>query len=82
VRELKNVIERIVVLETSEALMSEHLPREITAASPRSTAFGSENFILPDTGISLEELEMDLIKQAWTKRTTTRWLQQSCWHNL
>jgi DNA-binding NtrC family response regulator len=72
VRELKNVIERIVVLETSEVLMPEHLPREITAVLPPAPAAGSKRFILPDEGISLDELELDLIKQALEKAQHNR----------
>lgn len=72
VRELKNVIERIVVLETSEALMPEQLPREITANLPISPAAGKTTFILPDEGISLDELEMDLIRQALDKTQNNR----------
>jgi transcriptional regulator with PAS, ATPase and Fis domain len=72
VRELKNVIERIVVLETSETLLPEHLPREITAVSPVLPSVGGKRFILPDEGILLEDLEMDLIKQALDKAQNNR----------
>ena len=72
VRELKNVIERIVVLETSEALRPEHLPQEITAALPLPRAAGGKKFMLPDEGLSLEELEMDLIMQALDKAKNNR----------
>jgi len=64
VRELKNVIERIVVLENTEVIMPEHLPREIfnqpAAAAPRPT----DKFVLPETGVSLDDIEKDLIAQA------------------
>jgi DNA-binding NtrC family response regulator len=62
-RELKNVIERIVVLENVETIMPEHLPAALCkkeSVERRSTA----RFILPNEGISLDELEKDLIQQA------------------
>ena len=64
VREMKNVIERIVVLETSEMIMPEHLPREMGGQLTPSSGAPSSRFILPETGISLDELEKDLIVQA------------------
>lgn len=65
VRELKNVIERLVVLESSDVILPEHLPKEIAAnaALPASRSEGG-GFTLPGTGISLEEVEKDLIRQA------------------
>jgi len=67
VRELRNVIERIVVLETADTVLPQHLPKEILrpdAAAARTTGGG---FTLPDGGLSLEELEKDLIAQALAK---------------
>lgn len=64
IRELRNVIERIVVLERSEYILPEHLPREIL---PDGVFKAQGRFILPDSGISLEELEKDLIVQALQK---------------
>jgi DNA-binding NtrC family response regulator len=67
VRELRNVVERIVVLESVETVLPEHLPKEILrpdAAAAQATGHG---FSLPDGGLSLEELEKDLIAQALAK---------------
>lgn len=64
VRELKNVIERIVVLESVETILPEHLPKEITEGSKTSAPGGNDKFVLPEEGISLEDLERDLIVQA------------------
>jgi DNA-binding NtrC family response regulator len=72
VRELKNVIERIVVLETGQEIMPEHLPREIACSPAPADATGSKRFILPDEGISLDELERDLIMQALEKSKNNR----------
>jgi len=66
-RELKNVVERIVVLENVETILPEHLPSALTKgklAERRQSA----SFILPEEGISLEQLEKNLIEQA-LKRT-------------
>jgi transcriptional regulator with PAS, ATPase and Fis domain len=66
-RELRNVIERIVVLENVETILPEHLPAVLTKREfVERRAPG--RFILPETGISLEQLEKDLIEQA-LKRT-------------
>lgn len=64
VREMKNVIERIVVLETSEMIMPEHLPREMSGQAIPSPSPTSTRFVLPEAGISLDELEKNLISQA------------------
>ncbi|HUO78213.1 MAG TPA: sigma-54 dependent transcriptional regulator [Thermodesulfovibrionales bacterium] len=64
VREMKNVIERIVVLETSELIMPEHLPREMLGQAVLPPPHASARFVLPEAGISLDELERDLITQA------------------
>jgi DNA-binding NtrC family response regulator len=63
VRELRNVIERCVVLETSDTIDTIHLPLEITG---KPTMERRKNFqlILPEAGISLEDVEKDLVKQA------------------
>ena len=62
-RELRNVIERLVVLENVEMLQPEHLPAALTGRKfvERRRTTG---FVLPDEGLSLETLEKDLIEQA------------------
>jgi DNA-binding NtrC family response regulator len=67
VRELRNVIERIVVLENSEMIKPWHLPKEISSLTSGPEPTSKHKFILPDTGLSLEELEKDLIAQALEK---------------
>jgi len=64
VRELRNVIERIVVLESTDIILPEHLPKEIIQQSNNTAAAISEAFLLPDGGIELEELEKKLTIQA------------------
>jgi transcriptional regulator with PAS, ATPase and Fis domain len=63
VRELKNVIERAIILESEEMILPEHLPPEII--SPEESLHGDEDAIkLPKKGVSLNDVEKDLIKQA------------------
>ncbi len=75
VRELKNVVERVVVLESAEKIMPEHLPVEIS--SPRShpdVRPSGGRFVLPESGISLDDLEKDLILQALERAKNNRTL--------
>jgi len=68
VRELRNLTERFVVLENIDAILPEHLPHWITekAASQPGKGDGG-GFVLPDEGISIEEVERDLMLQALNK---------------
>ena len=64
IRELKNAIERAYILAGGKfPLTIEH----INFLSKSSKKLLKEDFILPDNGISLEELEKSLIKQALEK---------------
>jgi DNA-binding NtrC family response regulator len=67
VRELKNLVERFVVLESTELIQTEHVPKWILSDSIGTNRSASDKFILPETGISLEELEKDLFLQALEK---------------
>jgi DNA-binding NtrC family response regulator len=67
IRELRNVIERIVVLENDELVRTEHLPSEILHLKERVAAKPSPGLTIPDTGLSLEEVERSLIVQALEK---------------
>lgn len=62
VRELRNAIERAMILETSEVLHAEHLPGEAATAPP---AVGPLSFVqLPPRGVSLDAVERELVRQA------------------
>lgn len=64
IRELKNVIERAIILGNDETLLLENLPLEIVAkASPQGGA-PTSSFRLPPEGIDIEEVEKELIRQA------------------
>ncbi len=59
VRELKNVCEHVSALLPGETIYSENLPIEVRQSKPRSSGY-----TLPEHGIDMETLEVDLIKQA------------------
>ncbi|MEW6109444.1 MAG: sigma-54 dependent transcriptional regulator [Nitrospirota bacterium] len=67
VRELKNLIERIVALENTDVILPEYLPNWILDQPVKKSSSSINSFILPEKGISLEELEKDLLKQALEK---------------
>ena len=66
VRELKNVVERCVVLASSELVSLENVPLELGAkgALPFVERRQNPRLILPEKGISLDDVEKDLIRQA------------------
>jgi two-component system, NtrC family, response regulator AtoC len=64
VRELKNVIRGIVVLQNTKLVLPEHLPAEIARPATSRTGGASDKFLLPEQGMSLDDLEKDLIIQA------------------
>ena len=70
VRELRNVIERAMILEDGDEISSKYLPRALSEDGhlPAGTsADGSQQpnrFRLPPKGVSLDEVEMSLVRQA------------------
>ena len=63
IRELKNVIERAIILGNEDTLLFEHLPQEMTARTTLTTTY-STVFKLPPEGVDIEEVEKELIRQA------------------
>ncbi len=63
IRELRNVIERCVVLETAEQISTDHLPLDM-AGRPMVERRKVFQLILPEAGVSLDEVEKDLVRQA------------------
>lgn len=61
VRELKNVIERIAILENNAWIEPKHLPQEIRFGKT------SENYSLPDRGLSLDDVERNFIIESLKK---------------
>lgn len=64
VRELRNVIEHCVVLENMETVESKHLALSLPKAESFAERRKLTRILLPENGISLEEVEKDLINQA------------------
>lgn len=67
VRELKNAIERAMIFEDSDRIKVEMLPVEIITLSSRQGQVMSNRGVeikIPETGIDIEEVEKELIKQA------------------
>ncbi|MFQ6047037.1 MAG: sigma-54 interaction domain-containing protein, partial [Gemmatimonadales bacterium] len=62
VREVRNVVERAVILEEGEEILPEHLPDELRLGTGAVDL--APGFALPPGGIDLEQLEKDLIQQA------------------
>jgi DNA-binding NtrC family response regulator len=63
IRELKNVIERAIILGNDETLLLEHLPLEIIAKGS-SAAQPMTSIKLPPEGLDIEHVEKELIHQA------------------
>lgn len=64
VREMENVIERLIVLATHNLITEEDLPEEIARPGQANTSLWPE---LPEDGISLEAVERDLISRSLEK---------------
>jgi DNA-binding NtrC family response regulator len=67
VRELRNLLERLVVLEGAEEIQPGHLPAWLTGGAgfaPPAAKTAGGRIALPAQGISLDDLEKDLILQA------------------
>ena len=69
VRELRNVIERAMILEDGNEISVKYLPRNLTedgmaAGSHADGAQSANHFRLPPKGVSLDEVEMSLVRQA------------------
>jgi two-component system, NtrC family, response regulator AtoC len=64
IRELRNVLERAVILARGSRLTPADLPAEVGSASGGSRASTGGRFVLPDEGIDLAGLERDLVLQA------------------
>ncbi len=63
IRELRNIIERAIILENEETLLLEHLPKEMVAKTGAASG-GPASFSLPAEGIDIEDVERELIRQA------------------
>ena len=62
IRELKNICEHVSALMPSEFIDKDNLPQQIRESKPENRS----GYTLPEHGIDMESLEIDLIKQALT----------------
>ncbi len=69
IRELRNFCERMVILDSGQHIAAEQLPAEMLA-TPMAEL--NTEFVLPEQGLSLPELEKDLILQALQKTNGNR----------
>lgn len=65
-RELRNVIERIFILENTDVIQAEHLSPEVLNYTT-DTSPDNGSFDLPNKGLSLKDVERDFISQALDK---------------
>lgn len=66
IRELENVVERMLVLSNGEQITEDDLPEELHRI-PAVSAAAPLNFELPEEGVSLEAIERELLLQALEK---------------
>src|SRR5262249_36260986 len=71
VRELRNVIERALILEDGDVITLKYVPRAVAQGSRQSFSENigpdgsfSGGFALPVGGVSLESVELSLVRQA------------------
>ena len=68
VRELKNVIERAMILEIENEILPEHLSLDILEGEPAgvgsSAPVSLEGLVIPESGISIEDVEHALVRKA------------------
>ena len=64
VRELRNVIERASILEDGDMVTATHLPADMLAGHSGVGPGSGSTFALPADGVSLEQVEFDLARQA------------------
>ncbi len=71
IRELKNVIERAMILENEEYILPEHLPLELSKENNALLEGAESRVTIPSGGLNIEMVEKELITQA---------LEQSKWN--
>ncbi len=71
VREMRNVVERMMILEPSGTLHLEDLPSEIRG-EPGAASEPERAFRLPPGGVELEEVERTLVRQALARADGNR----------
>lgn len=64
IRELENLIERLVILSTNGHISVSMLPKELVKGA---FSIKKDLFLLPEEGINLEELDESLVRQAFER---------------
>jgi two-component system response regulator AtoC len=64
IRELRNIIERAMILENEDYILPEHLPVEILSFDAKHMDAEAATISIPPGGLDIEEVERELIKQA------------------
>ncbi|MDA8431389.1 MAG: sigma-54 dependent transcriptional regulator [Nitrospiraceae bacterium] len=64
IRELRNVIERAMILENEEYILPEHLPLELLSFDSKNKGADGAAISIPPGGLDIEEVEKELIRQA------------------
>ena len=77
VRELRNVIERVLVLRKGEVIVSDDLPEEVGSNLPKPIDLILE---IPENGVSLDDVEEELLLKAleknnWNQTKTAKFLK-------
>ena len=68
IRELRNVLERAVILSSGETIGVDSLPWKIKGERKREAKAGEPGVVvLPDTGLDIDDVERELIVQALAK---------------
>ncbi len=80
VRELENVIERMLIFQSGDTLVPETLPQEFAPVRAGADTSPGGYVRLPPEGVSLEELEREIVIQAlsmnnWNQARTARFLK-------
>ena len=63
IRELENTIERIIILSHGDEIEVTDLPAEVRSGLNVGEPI-TNGFTLPEEGVDLEEVELDLVRQA------------------
>ncbi|MBI5639914.1 MAG: sigma-54-dependent Fis family transcriptional regulator [Nitrospirae bacterium] len=64
IRELRNVIERAMILENEDFILPEHLPLELSTFEKMDKESVGAPIKIPPGGLDIEKVEKELIKQA------------------
>jgi DNA-binding NtrC family response regulator len=64
VRQLKNVIERAVILSENGEIFPRHLPPEIVSEKAKGKGFELRDLEIPPEGLPLEDVEKEVIRKA------------------